>query len=229
MTRPRHEELRLLRNGDASTHRSLVGCREARSIVLLCVLFIFRATAAQAQGEDDHCGFRLRASLGADHVAALVEGRDDLDTSEVGLVGGLGMSWSLSERVHLGLGLEQHRLFEGSPEEGQPAPKPLYGVLGTSVLFAELEWRFGRFYLRPGAGFSYHSFGGERVGTDSRLVFGGVSGELGPAGGLAAGGQLGRSGPFTFRAEALLRWTGGEDSSSTRRLLAVTMGAALRP
>lgn len=184
------------------------------------------ASGARAQADDPGDGFRLRAHLGAGHVAALVE-RDDVDAGEVGLVGGLGADWPLSERVRLGVGFERHRLFEGAPDAGRPS-EPLHGVLGTSVLLAELEWRSGRFHLRPGVGFSYHRFGSERE-EEGRLVFHDVSGEAGVAGGLAAGAEVGRSGPFTFLIEALARWTDGEDSTAGRRLLAVTAGVAVRP
>lgn len=201
-----------------------MGGRRLAVAVLSVPLLAGALSVRPAEAQSD--GFRIRGHLGGGQVEALLD-RDDLDRTGVGLVGGVGVDWPLSDRFRLGLELERHRLFEGAPATGEPSVG-LDGILGTTLLLATVQLRLGPVHVRPGLGLSRHSFA-TGVESGGEIVFAGASGEVGTAAGVALGAEIGRAGPFTFLTEGLARWTDGEDSTSGRRSLALTVGAAFRP
>jgi hypothetical protein len=155
-------------------------------------------------------------------LAAVHERETDVSALRPGVHLALGYRLGPSVAVGMegtvyGLGDDEPRLTDFSPGTGTLERRP--EVAGTQVLLAFVQLETAGIYVRPGIGLGRHAFPAYLVqGPENEVVDAYVSHEAGLAGGIAAGYAVPLGGRASVGFEGAAAWSGGEDSSGSRRV-----------
>lgn len=194
-----------------------------RRILLPLLVAIVWPTAAAAQ---EAGRFELSAGAGVGNVTRGEGGGSDASPAvNVGLGVSLGSSLRLTlEGALFGTRDEEPRTSDlrvtGTPPITDVEVVRRPRIFETMTVLASVEIPIGaRFYVRPAIGGGRHAFASYHVGA-TEVEAAEVSHEWGPAAGAAVGRTFGR-GSLRVAVEGAALWTGGEDSSSDRTILAL--------
>jgi hypothetical protein len=182
----------------------------------LALLLLLGAMARPALSQS---GFYGGLGAGVGDVTRSEGGGSDVSpamSAELGIGVGRGVAFVL-EAARFGTLDDDPRTTDITPS-GTLLRDP--GIFETTTLLASLSVPLGGdFYARPGVGAGSNAFASYRVGA-STVESAEVSHEWGPAAGLALGCSFAIS-SVRVGVEGAALWSGGEDSSADRTILAL--------
>jgi hypothetical protein len=184
-------------------------------VMVLAIAGLARALPAQERTS----GVELGIGLGVGLVSKS-EGRGSNLSPTLSVDLGFGIGHGLA----LGVEAARYGTLDEDPETTDLTPAGTLlrdpDIFETTTVLATVRIPLGgALYVRPGLGGGQHAFASYRVGP-STVESAEVSHEWGPAAGLAVGQAFHVSG-FTVAVEGVATWSGGEDSSGDRTIVAL--------